>query len=221
MFEKIISLVAPHYCIVCGEEGEVVCAWCLPDFAEPLPSRCYACQAVTSDSQVCHKCRRASGLKHVWVRAHYGGNAKQLVHGFKFEHKRASADPVSLLMSESLPFIAPDTILTHVPTATSRVRQRGYDQAELIAQRLSKHLGLKHDTLLMRTTQTRQVGAKRAERKEQMEKAFVFIEKKNIKGAKVLLVDDLVTTGATLESAARCLKSKGAKTVDAVIFAQR
>lgn len=198
-----------------------MCEWCLPDFAEPLPSRCYSCQAVTSDSQVCHKCRKATSLKHVWIRAHYGGNAKQLIHDFKFEHKREAVEPIARLMSESLPFIAPDTIMTHVPTATKRVRQRGYDQSELIAGKLSKYLGLKHETLLMRTTQTRQVGAKREQRKEQMQKAFVFTGKKNAKGAKVLLVDDLVTTGATLEAAARCLKAKGVKSVNAVIFAQK
>lgn len=69
--ERLLSVLAPHQCMVCGDEGSVVCDWCLPDFALPLPSRCYACKVATPDSQVCKKCRRTSKLKHVWVRAEY------------------------------------------------------------------------------------------------------------------------------------------------------
>ena len=219
--EKLISLVAPHYCIVCGDEGAVVCEWCMPDFATPLPSRCYACKSQTDDSLVCKKCRKTSRIKRAWVRTSYEGNPKQLIHDFKFERKTAAALPAARLLAETLPYLTPDTLITHIPTAPDRVRQRGYDHAKLLAEALARELGLKHTILLIRLTRTRQVGAKRKKRLSQMQNAFRSVNSTELQKATVLLVDDLVTTGATIESAAKCLKTAGAKTVNAAVFAQK
>lgn len=221
VIEDIIAFLAPHYCIACGQEGAVVCDWCLPDFATPLPERCYRCKAMARDSRVCGKCRKASCLKHVWARTEYDALPKRLVHDFKFERKKAAAAPIARLMGERLPYLPQETIVAHIPTATSRVRRRGYDPAELIASVLAQELGLRHETLLRRVTQTRQVGAKRAERLKQMEHAFRSVNTDGIKGATVLLIDDLTTTGSTLEAAARSLKDAGATSVSAAVFAQK
>lgn len=219
--ERLISIIAPHYCIVCGAEGEVVCAWCLPDLAPPLPERCYVCKTATKDSAVCRKCRRTRRLKHVWVRTSYEAQAKQLIHDFKFARKQSAAAPIARLMAGSLPYLGPETIVVHVPTATSRVRRRGYDHAGLLAKQLAHDLRLRHKTLLARTSQTRQVGAKRAERMEQMKEAFRLSGEERLDRVSILLVDDLVTTGATLEAAATCLRSAGAKVINAAVFAQK
>lgn len=92
-------------------------------------------------------------FKHVWVCTEYQGAAKQLIHDFKFAHKQAAADPLTRLMVDCLPFLSPDTIISHVPTASSRVRKRGYDHAELLAKALAGNLGLSHASLLIRTGQ--------------------------------------------------------------------
>lgn len=221
IIEKLIAIVAPHYCMICGDEGAIVCAWCLLDFAALLPERCYACKAESKDSAVCRSCRRSRLMRHVWARAQYEGSVKQLIHDFKFERKLAAAEPIAQLMAESLPFLSAEVFVVHVPTATNRVRKRGYDHAEKVAQALSVRLSLRHETFLARTTQTRQVGAKRTQRFSQMQNAFRPLHSERFRGATILLVDDLTTTGATLEAAAKCLKVAGAKTVDAVVFAQR
>jgi ComF family protein len=179
------------------------------------------CKVATKDSLVCAKCRRTSRIKHVWVRTTYDGPAKQLIHDFKFQRKIAAAEPITTLMIETLPYLTPEIILVHVPTASSRVRRRGYDHAELLTRTLAQKLGLAHQTLLLRTTQTRQVGSKREQRLRQMQSAFKPLRAEALQKAHVLLVDDLTTTGATLEAAAKCLKSAGAKTVDAIVFAQK
>ncbi|HTE22568.1 MAG TPA: phosphoribosyltransferase family protein [Candidatus Limnocylindria bacterium] len=157
----------------------------------------------------------------MWVRTEYEDGAKQLIHDFKFERKQAAALPIARMMAECLPFLQPDTLITHVPTATHRVRRRGYDHAELLARALAQELGLEHRTLLRRVTQTRQVRSKRAERLSQMRHAFRPVRSEEVQKATILMVDDLTTTGATIESAARCLREAGAKTVDAVVFAQK
>ncbi len=219
--ERLISAIAPHVCIICGAEGEVVCAWCLPEIAPPIPERCYRCRAQTAHSQVCQKCRRQSRLGHVWVRTGYMDHARQLVHDFKFARKQAAAIPLARLMAECLPFLSDEVIVTHVPTATSRIRQRGYDHAVLLARALAREQKLPYAPLLLRQGKTRQVGASRKQRLGQLDGSFRPIKSEPLKGAHILLVDDIVTTGGTLEAAARCLKQAGAKQVDAVVFAQK
>lgn len=221
ILERLISAIAPHICLGCGVEGAVICDWCLPDFATPLPARCYRCKVQTQNSLVCKKCGRDSRLKHVWVRTGYGGPAKQLIRDFKFARKQAAAQPLARLTVECLPFLSPDTVVTHVPTATTRIRQRGYDHAQLLARILAREQKLTYLPLLARMGSARQVGSPRGVRLVQLSDAFRIIKPDSIRGASILLVDDIVTTGGTLESAARRLKQAGAKQVDAVVFAQK
>lgn len=219
--EKLIAILAPHVCSGCGEEGSVLCLECQEAAILPVPSRCYRCQVATPDSRTCTKCRRTSRLKHLWVCTTYELVAKQLVHDFKFARKQTAAEPISRLMDQTLPFLPANTIVVHVPTATTRVRARGYDHAMLVARALARQRGLLHVAALARHGQARQVGATREQRLSQLSDAFWVARPEVVRGASVLLVDDLVTTGGSLEAAARCLREAGAKTVSAVVFAQK
>lgn len=219
LVDSLLSLLAPHRCLACGSEGSLLCAWCKPEACVIVPSRCYSCAAVTKDFATCHKCRRSSPLKHVWVASEYEGIPKQLIHDLKFANARAASAPIADLMMSVLPYFS-DLVVVHVPTATSRRRRRGYDQAELLAKRLSRQLNLKHMTLLTRLGHSRQVGANRAQRKQQLVNSYAVITK-NVSGMNILLIDDIMTTGATLESAARTLHKAGAKSVSAAVFAQK
>jgi ComF family protein len=147
--------------------------------------------------------------------------AKELTRRFKFHYARAAAQPIAQLMSEILPFFTRKIIVVHVPTATVRRRQRGFDQAELLARELARSLHLPQATLLARLGQSRQVGATREQRLQQLINGFHPRKPYLIKGAHILLVDDVTTTGATLEAAAKVLKQAGAKRIDAVVFAQK
>jgi ComF family protein len=113
-----------------------------------------------------------------------------------------------------------DMMLVHVPTAAVRVRQRGYDQAELLTRELSRLTGLPQRYLLARSGSSRQVGASRAERVLHLSDAFRVRRPELVAGKRILLVDDVLTTGATIEAAARTLKKAGAARVDAIVFAQ-
>lgn len=221
VIERLISVFAPHTCLSCGREGNVLCAWCLPDALLALPDRCYSCRQFSQDSQVCQKCCTKTRLDHVWVRSEYKDLARELLYTFKFNRGQAAAAPIAALIDQILPWLPPETVLVHVPTATVRRRQRGYDHAELLAKELARIRGLHHLALLARRGQTRQVGAKRDERLHQLAEAYRPLRGQLIKGANILLVDDITTTGATLAAAAKVLKRAGAKTVDAVVFAQK
>jgi ComF family protein len=220
MIDRLISLLAPHVCIMCGTEGALLCTRCAPDATEPVPSRCYRCKAVTTNSSVCGSCRRNSPLRHVWVASQYGGPPKELIYQLKFARAKRASHNIAMYLHETVPALSPDTIVTYVPTATSRVRQRGYDQTRLIARVFAKQRGLPCDELLVRRGQSRQVGSDRKHRQEQAAKNYQ--SKQNIaKGTEVLLIDDILTTGATLEASAKILYQAGAKTVNAVVFAQK
>ena len=218
--ERLISLVAPHHCVVCGDEGSLLCGWCAADACPAVPPRCYKCLKASADFAVCSSCRPKVRLRHVWIRTEHSGVARDLLEKYKFERGQAGGKTIARLISEVLPYFEKDTLVVPVPTATSRVRSRGYDHGRLLAKELAELQGLKFESLLMRFGQTRQVGAKRQERIQQLDGAF-GIKKPLAKETRILLVDDVATTGATLEEAAKVLKRGGAKQVDAVVFAQK
>lgn len=220
ILDKLLDVIAPESCLVCGNEGLLLCSWCKPDACLPLPSRCFLCQAQTVNFAVCKKCRGKTKLKQVWVATEYKDTAKKLVRALKFGYKRQAAKIIAEHMYQTCNFLPPDVIITPIPTATARVRERGFDHARLIA----KHFATLHNrqihTSLKRLGQSRQVGAKRYERQEQLKRSFLVAHPHELRGKTVILVDDVMTTGATLELAAKQLKQAGVRTVCAVVFAQ-
>lgn len=217
----LLRLLAPYDCLSCNTEGKLLCDWCKIDAIPPVPPRCYLCRSQSLDFATCKRCRRKSLVKNVWVASEYDGIAKILIHKLKFERAMAAAEEIAELIKGGLPYLPPETIITFAPTATNRRRMRGYDQSELIAKRLAKLLGCPFKPLLLRQGQTRQVGANRIKRKEQLISAFRAYNLTSIKGSSILLVDDIVTTGATLEAAAQVLKQAKAKHITAAVFAQK
>ncbi len=221
MLEKIIAVFAPHICLGCGvEENKLLCDGCRHTLPS-LPSRCYRCYAITRDYAVCQKCLRKSSLRHVQAVTTYDGLAKELLHHAKYERAQSGLYELSAQMYEAYkPYAQPQTILVPLPTATSRVRQRGYDHAVLIAKDLSQLLAVQMSPVLRRTTQAHQVGSSRAARFKHMEGAFRVTQPARMQGAHILLIDDVTTTGATLEAAAKVCKQHGAARVDALVYAQ-
>lgn len=217
--ETIISLLAPHRCIGCGLEGTLLCESCRTVSIIAPPSRCFLCHKATSQHQVCASCRRKSGLHHVWVAAEYDETAKRLIHKLKFARAQAAASVLAEIMAETLPDLPGEMVITHVPTANKRVRTRGYDQSKLIAKSLARRRGWQYQELLLRSGSSRQVGSSRKDRLVQLRDAFKP-KHRDLEGENVLLVDDVTTTGATLQMAAKTIKSTGARQVSAVVFAQ-
>lgn len=219
VLERIISVFAPHECIGCGKEGTLLCELCRMDSEGTIPSRCYRCHMVTLQFQVCPTCYKKVGIKHVWVSGDYSNQNKQLIHKMKFERAKSATLLIGQILDEFLPILPSDTIVTYIPTIPSRIRLRGYDQSKLIAKEFARRRGLLFQSNLRRLDSGRQVGSTRKTRFEQMENAFQIIASNKIKQSKILLIDDVLTTGATIESASKVLHNAGAKTVDVAVFA--
>ncbi len=214
--DSLLGLIAPHQCLGCGRDGGLLCADCQELLPVTVP-RCYRCAATTQGGRTCRSCRRSSPLREVSVYADYDGFAEALVGHLKFEHTIAAAPLIASYLNQLI--TTDGAVIVPVPTATGRVRLRGYDQALLIAKHASKLSGLPYSDILERFGQVRQTGSGRRERLAQLEGAFA-VKPRVVIPHSVLLVDDVVTTGATLESAARVLRRAGAKHVSALTFAR-
>jgi ComF family protein len=217
LLEKIIEKVAPHHCISCGIEDNIVCDACISSKLLPMPPVCCLCGQPCADWRLCNLCVNRSSIEHIWVGGTYEGLLERAIAMFKFERVRAASDPLSDVMLRVLPFN--DWVVVPVPTAPPRVRQRGYDQAALLARAIAAKRGLVASPALTRLHNTRQVGANRVQREAQSTKMFFTNKTKYVDGANVLLVDDVCTTGATLRAAAQTLKAAGAAHIDAVVAA--
>lgn len=216
MLEYIFELIAPHLCLKCGTEGSILCRECA-DLLPPAPAVCYRC-GKRAARRVCRSCARNTSFDRLVVVTGYQAEAKQLIHSLKFERAAAAAKVVAGLMAAQLTSLPENTVVTYVPTATGRVRARGYDQSGLVARHLAKRLNTPYRSLLARHGQTRQLGTDRLQRKKQMQRAF-SMRGRLPEQTHIILVDDVVTTGSTLEDAAGVLKQAGARTVTAMVFA--
>jgi ComF family protein len=217
VFDRIVGVIAPHECLKCGIEGSVLCVACMSQLT-PIPPRCYKCHKLTANFKTCRPCRSKTPIYSVTGLTTYDGVAKDLIHALKFSRTQAAAGDISQRLAIIHSKADYDTV-SYVPTANSRVRSRGYDQAYLIAKELARKRSLPCQALLLRTGEGRQVGQSRQMRHTQMLSAFKANNQEKFRNKHVLLIDDVITTGATCEAAARVLIDAGARRVSVVVFA--
>lgn len=198
----------------------MLCGGCSKQHLRPVPSRCFRCRKINPGWRVCAACRRTSALSSVRVSVTYEGYAQSLIWYLKFEGAQAVARELARFMAPNAAQARPDTAIVPLPTASSRVRRRGYDQAKLLAKEISRQTGLPLLDALKRYGQAHQVGASRQQRLRQLNAAFTVRGRMSLMAERVILVDDVTTTGASLEAAAAALKRAGAKHIEAVVFAQ-
>ncbi len=156
--------------------------------------------------------------------AHYSGVMRDLVHRFKFADGHDLRNLLSRLLLEAGGELLKDAdVIVPMPLSRGRLMSRRFNQSGLLAQTLSRASGVPYSPAsLVRTRSTRpQVGLTRAERAANVRGAFAVPETKasGITGRRVLLVDDVITTGASCQSAARALKKAGAAQVDVLVLA--
>lgn len=218
MLNRVLDLIAPEVCLECNNEGSVWCDPCRLQY-EPLPSRCFICHKQTKNYQTCKNCYSKTRLRSVYIFGEYSGLNKNLIKALKYGNKRHASLPIAKAMAQTLPYFANLPTVVNVPTSPSRVRQRGFDHTQTLAKELAKQLDAKYLRLLVRNNDLRQVGATRKQRISQISGAFRLKAYLNTVPEHIILVDDVITTGATLAEATRVLKQAGVKQVDALVFA--
>lgn len=219
VLEKIIGVIAVPTCVNCEYEGFMLCQDC-KDLIELLPRICYRCGALDKRG-ICPKCKPLTRLNGVFLACIYKGSAQKLVRELKYKHSRITANPIAEIMLERLPKLEQNWVVVAVPSATKRIRERSFDHSELIAQKYAKLAGHKFISPLSRIGQSRQVGAKRIDRMNQLCHAFWVNSPALVKGKNIIVIDDVITTGASVSAIASTLKKSGAKKVVAMSFAHK
>ena len=216
MLDRLIDLVLPPRCGGCRRAGTWFCPSC--DSAsrrleEPICRRCGA--EVESARPDCGCSARLRSLTRVRSAVAYEGPVERAVQRFKYEGCRPLAGPLALLIAERMLVegLPGDEVLA-VPLHPRRLATRGYNQSELLARELRRRLAMSVPSgRLERLRDTpAQVGQDRRRRLENVHGAFAW-SGPHLRGRPLLLVDDVVTTGATLEACACALKQAGAGSV--------
>lgn len=220
-WSSALDLIYPRRCVGCGSQGAFVCAQCRPSLVIAGPPRCPRCWKVASE--ICPDCSAdpvIDGLRSAFL---YDGPARQSVLALKYEGVSAAADELAGLMAHTLEgWTGGGDVMVPVPLHRSRRRSRGFNQSALLARGYSRHVGLEVSEGLLkraRATQSQASGLNADERRANVEGAFLAAD--SLDGRSVLLVDDVVTTGATIRACARALRDGGAAAVHAVSFARQ
>ena len=224
LMESAIGLLAPPLCVGCEAEGTALCVACSESEILPYGSRCWRCGALMPLPRACKSCRSFGGPRQVWLVTQYDGLTQKLVQIYKFGQQRVAAQALAELMTQTFSwsdYKKQNYLVVPVPTATKRIRERGFGHSELLAKLVAQKLNLPSCKALRRLGQKHQIGASRSTRLTQPEGNYYVRLPKQIKDKNILLVDDVLTTGATLRAATKTLRAAGAKHVDALVFAKR
>jgi predicted amidophosphoribosyltransferase len=214
----VLDLLLPRRCLVCGCNGALLCAGCRDELPRLTPPLCVRCGAPTAWPVA--RCRECAGRRLAFVSARaaapYEGGVRSLVTAWKERGLRPLARVAAELALERLE--RPDaTFLTFVPPDGGRLLERGYHPAERFARDLAAAWGLPCRPLLRRAAGSRrQRGLTLAERRSNVRGGFAA---RPTAGAAVL-VDDVYTSGATVNAAASVLRRAGAGQVEVVTFAR-
>jgi ComF family protein len=221
--ETALDLLFPRWCVGCGREGDFICPACLRSLPRIMPPLCPRCGLPQSSDALCPTCRGGQAeIDGIRAPFRFEGVVRRTVHELKYRNLRALAQLLARLLNDYLcdnPL--PADILVPVPLHPKRLRERGYNQSRLLAKELGKLTGLPVvDDCLVRERhslpQARTASA--AERRGNVTGAFAC--RRRIEGERVIVIDDVATSGATLDACARALKQAGAGSVWGLVLAR-
>ncbi len=213
----IVDFFFPPRCVGCGKEGDFLCSNCRQRFPRLLPPFCDKCGKPESSGSLCPMCwgwqAKIDGIRSPF---RFDGVIRQAVYELKYRNLKAiSALLAGLLFAYLEVNPMPGEVLVPVPLHTRRLRQRGYNQSGLMAKELGRlsALPVVEDCLLRQKDSLPQTRTANVDdRRTNIVDAFTCRDKR-LNGRRVLLIDDVCTSGATLDACAVALKDAGALSV--------
>jgi ComF family protein len=235
--ESLFATLFPANCRLCGTPLVTisrlpVCDDCLAELRPISGGTCSICgerlispYALSSryEEPKCGLCRRLQPpFERAVAYGSYQGGLRDLVHLLKYERVRPAANVLGRMLAEAIASLegslGPTVLVTPVPLHLGKLRQRGFNQAELIARAALKlrpvgQMALDPDLLRRRRPTQSQTGLTRHQRRENIRGAFEVVRPTEVAGGEILLVDDVFTTGTTVSECARILRRAGASKV--------
>ncbi len=179
---------------------------------------CVSCNRPTGRLWLCNTCKMP--YEQAWLVGERSGTLQRLVGLYKFERAKSAYQSLGKLLLDVLPELPPETVVIPVPTTPARIRERGYDHMLLVARYVAKTRNLKSQQLIKRQTNTKQRQANAKQRLAQAKQAFIVDRPVN-PDIPYLIIDDVVTTGATIKYTAQTLRDAGAKHVWVAVIARQ
>ncbi|MBI5733649.1 MAG: ComF family protein [Candidatus Kerfeldbacteria bacterium] len=223
IFDWLKDALFPRRCLGCQAWGEWCCLKCLAELEFPRQLHCPSCGTASPVGEFCPSCKTGRALDGLWAVQPYGQPLiKKLIHDFKYEYLTELADTlgqilITTLRAYQLPPVwhslkPSEWQLVPVPLARRRLRERGFNQADLLAQIVARATGLKKQDILTRahTTMPQSKITDYNKRRQNLRQVFKLKPEVNCQNQVYILVDDVYTSGTTLEECAKLLKSGGA-----------
>ena len=233
-FHALLDVILPPICHICRSfipnAGTLhICQTCrdiMPIVSSPICPKCGIPFIGTGSDHRCGQCM--TNPPHFdTARAHflYEGPIRDLIHSYKYNQKTHLRNPLALLTLEGLSaFLKSQNLhlIVPVPLHRSRLQQRGFNQAVLLGRTISHYLSLPMlPDVLVRTRPTEpQIDLSSAERRLNVKGAFTVFKPDQIASKRILLLDDVMTTGSTMDECAKELKKAGADAVIAATIAR-
>jgi len=221
--DQLLDLLFPPRCVGCSRVGTLLCGECLSQIPRVEHPFCTRCGDKVATEGLCARCRTSPlRIERIRSAVYFKGALREAIHHLKYKGRTALAKPLGNLMTtywQQHP-MAVDVVVP-VPLHAARLRERGYNQAALLARELAQQAGLPIDeeTLVRKRATAPQVELNAKQRKENVRDAF-YCSGNALAGKRVLLIDDVCTTGATLEACAVALCENGARSVQALTLAR-
>lgn len=228
----LVDLICPHTCRGCGELGAVLCERCKKYILDEHVEICPICKKIVAEtkesvqkvrivdleaeSKFCEGCD--SPFEMCWVVGWREGALAKVVKDFKYKSVRAAGGVLAELVDMVLPRDFSDMTVVPLPTIGRHVRERGLDHTKILAKKLAKMRNWRVDMALARATDAVQVGTNAVKRKSQADSTYDVVKKLDPEG-RYLLIDDIWTTGATMQAAAKKMREAGAKKIYGVVLA--
>jgi ComF family protein len=233
----LIDLVYPPHCYLCKTSlshhsippREGLCPRCQSSIILNTPPFCVQCSRHLDQPQQSSKCvicrEHHLSFDFAWSACLYEPPLKNLIHDFKYHEKThlqfCFAQLVTAFINEHEFDIRQFDMLIPIPLSPLRLRERGFNQSEILAKHISKeyNIALNTKNLIRRKNSRPQASLSAKDRWTNIQGAFTIKHSNDIKNKSVLLIDDLLTTGATASEAAKTLKQFGANSVGVITLA--
>lgn len=219
MLDRLFSIIAPHHCCGCGQSGDLLCSCCKNDILDEGFLQCVFCNNIVANSSLCS----AHTLPYVdvWCVGWREGTLASVIDSYKFKGQRGAAKPLAELLASLLPELPTDTVIVPIATTPKNIRIRGYDHMRLIARQLSRLRGWSAKDVLVRQNNITQHFTKSAKVRREQAKTFFKTRQPLDAETPYLLIDDIYTTGSTIEAAAQCLREAGAEKVYVAVLSRQ